>query len=147
MDTNNQKIVWSLDQGMWDVPDKTNCDDDETASTLSDSDNSMASSSESLSSCVSFAPQVVTAVYLRPFTDKDEKEALYYSDHDYRQFRVDFRRNLYTKEPAVRFFPPVVSHVHFLPAIENKDDVYYSSADLKQFLEEFILSLDEKHSL
>lgn len=147
MDFHNQKIVWSfVDQEMWDVPDKTNCDDDETASTLSDADNSMGSSSDPLPSCVTFAPEVVTAVYLRPFTERDEKEALYYGDEDYRQFRMDFRRSLYTKQPVVRFSSPVVSHVHVLPAVENKDYVYYSSADLKQFLEEFILSLDEKLS-
>lgn len=142
-DRSDPKIVWdSCDQDLWDVPDKLNCDDDETASTLTESSEESFSSSEPLSPCVRFAQPVVTAVYLRPATDRREKGDLYYNENDYRQFRLDFRQSLYRKEPTVTFND--TPQVHTLPVVDNKDEIYYSPAELKKFLEDFILSLDDK---
>ncbi|CAB9527826.1 expressed unknown protein [Seminavis robusta] len=139
-----EKIVWGYDDDMLEVPDKAECDD-ETASTLSECE-SFTSSSGSLTSCVTFATPLVTATYLRPVTDKREKEVLYYQDADYRQFRMEYRQSLMRRRPSVTFSSNVVSQIHKLPAVENKDEVYYSSAELKRFLEEFIISLDQKQS-
>lgn len=132
-DSNEPKIVWGCDQDLWDVPDKTECSyDDETASTLSDSDNSFSSSSDSLSPCVSFASPLVTDVFIRPYTDRREKDDLYYNESDYRQFRMDYRQSLCRKRPSVTFSSCIVSHVRVLPVVENKHEVYYSSGELKQ---------------
>lgn len=126
----DEKILWGYDEDMLEVPDKAACDD-ETASTLSDCD-SFTSSSESLGSCVTFAAPLVTATYFRPVTGKDEKEELYYRECDYRQFRLDFRRNLINRRPSVTFSSTLVSQIRYLPAVENKNEIYYSSEELKQ---------------
>lgn len=132
------KIVWGGDAGsdldsLSRVPEKSLCDDDETASTLSDCDASFSSSSEGLDSCVSFAPCLVTEVHLRPCTERSERQHLYYNEADFRRFRMEYRQSLYRrKQPSVTFSSSVVSHVHCLPAVENKHEVYYSSSELKQ---------------
>jgi hypothetical protein len=135
LDKNDPKIVWGCDGDfLWDLSTsegKSLDSDDETASTLSDSDNSF-SSAESLGSCVTFATPLVTNVFIRPKTDRHEKQMLYYSDSDYRQFRMDFRNSLRRRTPSVRFAAGLVTEVHELPLVENKQDVYYSSTELKQ---------------
>jgi hypothetical protein len=135
MQGSNNKIVWGKDycQDLWDLPPKSKCDDDETASTLSDSDDASISSHSSLSSgcSVSFAAPLVTEVHLRPYTARNERQELFYTEADFRQFRMDFRRSLCEqKRPTVRFSDVIVSHT--LPAVENKEDVYYSATELKQ---------------
>jgi hypothetical protein len=126
------KIFCEYDEDMLDVPDKAACDD-ETASTLSDCD-SFSSSSESLGACVTFAAPLVTGTYFRPVTGKQEKEALYYRECDYRQFRLDFRRSLISRRTSVTFSATLVSHIHHLPAVDNKNEIYYSSEELKQYV-------------
>ena len=127
-------VVWGCDlDNMWRLPEKTQCDDDETASTLSDCDASFSSSSESLGgSCVTFASCLVTEVHLRPCTERSERQHLYYNEMDFRRFRMEYRQSLYRKRPSVTFSSSVVSHIHALPAVDNKQDVYYSSSELKQ---------------
>ena len=132
------KIVWGCDacsdlDTLSRLPEKSLCDDDETASTLSDCDESFSSSSEGLDSCVSFAPCLVTEVHLRPCTERSERQNLYYNEIDFRRFRMEYRQSLYRKrQPTVTFSSSVVSHVHCLPAVDNKHEVYYSSSELKQ---------------
>jgi len=142
-----KKIVWDK----WQVtPGKAECDDDETTlSTVSSDDDSDDSLSSDSSHSVSFAAPLVTEVFLRPYTHPKEREELYYREADFRRFRMDYRREIQCPRmrPSVTFSSSVVSQVHALPEVENKDEVYYSSAELKQFLEDFILSLDAKQSL
>lgn len=128
------KIVWECDlDSLSRLPEKSLCDDGETASTLSECDASFSSSSEGLDSCVSFAPCLVTEVYLRPCTERNERQQLYYNEIDFRRFRMEYRQSLYRRrQPSVTFSPSVVSHVHELPAVDNKHEVYYSSTELKQ---------------
>jgi hypothetical protein len=126
------KIFCEYDEDMLEVPDKAACDD-ETASTLSDCD-SFTSSTESLGACVTFASPLVTATYFRPVTGKQEKEDLYYRECDYRQFRLDFRRSLISRRTSVTFSATLVSHIHHLPSVENKNEIYYSSEELKQYV-------------
>lgn len=141
LNDDEHKIVWGCE---WDLsPSKCLDSDDETASTLSESDDS--SSAESLAPCVTFATPLVTDVFTRPATERQDKELLYYSDYDYRQFRIDFRNSLLRRRtPSVTFATGLVTQVHELPFVENKHEIYYSSAELKNFLEAFILSLDQK---
>lgn len=129
LDNNDQKITWGCDRELWDFskPGKSLDNDDDTVSTLSDSE-----SSDSLSCCVSFATPLVTAVFIRPFTDRQEKEELFYNEHDYRKFRMEFRNSLRRRRSTVRFASNIVSHVQTLPVVENKHEVYYSSSELKQ---------------
>jgi hypothetical protein len=128
--TKEDKILWGYDEDVLEVPDKTACDD-ETASTLSDCD-SFTSSSESLGSFVTFAAPLVTATYFRPVTGKKEKDALYYRECDYREFRMDFRRSLINRRPSVTFSDTLVSQIQYLPPVDNKNEIYYSSEELKQ---------------
>lgn len=138
-------VEWGSDlETMWRLPEKAHCDDDETASTLSDCDDSFSSSSESLQASVTFAAPLVTEVYLRPCTPRNERHYLYYNETDFRRFRMEYRESLRRKRSTVTFSSCVVSHE--LPAVDNKEEVYYSSTELKQFLEDFILSLDDKHA-
>ena len=135
LDNNDKRIIWGCDRDLWDVSKqgKEFESDDETASTLSDSENSFSSSSDSFTSSVTFATPVVTDVFIRPFTDRTEKADLYYTENDYRQFRMDYRISLIRrKSRMVTFATPTVSHVHTLPAVENKHDIYYSPSELKE---------------
>jgi len=132
--TSEDKIEWGcdpLDRRTWLLPDKERCDDDETASTVSDCDHSFSSYSEALG-CVSFATPLVTKVHLRPCTPMAERQNLYYSEVDFRRFRMDYRQSLLRprRTSTVTFSAHVVTHS--LPTVDNKDDVFYSSSELKQ---------------
>jgi len=112
-------------------------DDDDTASTVSITDDSSCSSSDdSLSSTgfsrVTFAEPLVTEVYLRPTTTLHEKHVLYYSDYDYREFRRDY---FYRKrESLVQFDDKVVTDIWEIPTPEEKDALYYSESDLQGYV-------------
>ena len=105
-------------------------DDDETASTVSCSE-SFSSSSGS----VTFAKPLVTDVFIRPATSRDEKARLFYCDRDYREFRKEYY--MYGKrEPrdaVVSFSDTIVTDVHEFAQVEDKSILYYSEADLKRY--------------
>lgn len=123
----SQKEVdeWDCDQDAWDVPVESKLDDD-TASTVSFSDDS------SISPCVSFAKPLVTAVHLRPYTTRSEKMDLFYREADFRQFRMEYRLSLHKRVSTVQFADNLVTQVHTIPVVENTHEVYYSAAELKQ---------------
>lgn len=61
-------------------------DDDDTIST-----SSILSDEETIYRRVSFADQIVTAVWTRPFTSKEEVPNLFYTSEDTSRFRQEFR--------------------------------------------------------
>lgn len=105
-------------------------DDDETASTVSCSE-SFSSSSGS----VTFAEPLVTDVFIRPATPREEKARLFYGDRDYREFRKEYY--MYGKrEPrdaVVSFADTIVTDVHEYAQVEDKSILYYSETDLKRY--------------
>jgi hypothetical protein len=95
--------------------------DDDTASTVSSSeDASVASSCDSCS--VRFAEQLVTQVYERPATTSAEKHVLFYSDLDYRQFRRDYYQFRRHRASTVKFADELVSGVYEYADEGRKDD-------------------------
>jgi hypothetical protein len=106
-------------------------DDDETASTVSCSE-SFSSSSGS----VTFAEPLVTDVFIRPSTPREEKARLFYCDRDYREFRKEYY--MYGKrEPrdaVVSFSDKIVTDVHEYAQVEDKSILYYSESDLKRYV-------------
>jgi hypothetical protein len=116
-------------------------DDDETASMIS-SDGSLSSST---GPSVTFADQLVSNVYSRPKTLREEKRALFYCDADYRFFRKDFllNGNRESRESVVKFKEEIVSDVHVYQCEVDSSSLYYSESDLKRFLDEFVASLNE----
>lgn len=131
------------DRDTWDVPPaksklEDDEDDDATASTASFSEDD-----DTLTPCVTFAAPLVTQVHLRPFTTASEKSVLFYHASDFKEFRREYRLSLLRKRiRCVQFVDQV--QVHTIPAVDNVDDIYYSAAELKQFLEQFIYSLDDQ---
>eukprot|EP00527_Entomoneis_sp_CCMP2396_P000741 CAMPEP_0198154576 /NCGR_PEP_ID=MMETSP1443-20131203/68664_1 /TAXON_ID=186043 /ORGANISM="Entomoneis sp., Strain CCMP2396" /LENGTH=203 /DNA_ID=CAMNT_0043821257 /DNA_START=1142 /DNA_END=1753 /DNA_ORIENTATION=- len=67
------------------VPDFTG-DDDDTLSTAS-----MSSDEETIDRRVSFCKDVVTDVWTRPFTEKEDLSYLFYSPEDTARFRQEYR--------------------------------------------------------
>ncbi|KAL7566412.1 hypothetical protein ACA910_000895 [Epithemia clementina (nom. ined.)] len=69
-----------------DVPGLTAAEDDDTLST-----SSLSSDEETFERRVSFCEDVVTEIWLRPFTEKDDIPNLYYSSEDTARFRQEYR--------------------------------------------------------
>jgi hypothetical protein len=105
-------------------------DDDETASTVSCSE-----SCSSGSSSVTFAEPLVSDVFFRPATSREEKHLLYYCDRDFREFRKEYQ-SCGKREPrdsVVSFSETIVTGVHLYPPVEDKSALYYSESDLKRY--------------
>jgi hypothetical protein len=140
----------------------SSCDDDDT-------ENDSFSSACSSSLCtVSFAVQVVTEVHYRPKTLPEEKETLYYTDVEYRQFKRDYYYRSTSsschsssssgsssslsqsrRESVVKFSPQLVSSVWTYSdtaTLDNKEAMFYSESDLQRFLDEFVASLNQASS-
>jgi hypothetical protein len=97
-------------------------EDDDTATTLS-------SSSSEDEKMVTFCDPLVTAVYTRPMTTKEDKYYLHYSQHDYVDFKVEYmtgrqrnRRVSFARETQVHQVQPVAG---------EKKALYYSEAELQ----------------
>ena len=76
---------------------KDDNDDDDTASTVDmyeDEFQVAASSSTSSKRSVRFETELVTAVYTRPRTTKDDKYYLHYDEYDYMDFKLEYRDEL-----------------------------------------------------
>jgi len=118
-------------------------DDDDTASTASASDSSFSLMSGTGCNNVSFCEPLVTEVHYRPKTSRQDKSTLFYTDHEYREFRREY--SLYGKYGrdgvVVSFTDNVVTAVHTYPKPKQPSDLYYSESDLKRFLNEFVESL------
>jgi hypothetical protein len=98
-------------------------EDDDTATTLS-------SSSSEDEKMVTFCDPLVTAVYTRPVTTKEDKYYLHYSHHDYVDFKVEYmtgrqrnRRVSFARETQVHQVQPVDA---------EKKALYYSEAELQE---------------
>lgn len=104
--------------------------DDDTASTVSCSDSDASSSG-----AVTFANPLVTDVFLRPVTTREDKARLYYCDRDYREFRREYHLcgKREPRDSVVCFCETVVSEVFEYAAIEEKELLYYSESDLKRY--------------
>jgi hypothetical protein len=89
---------------------------------------------------VTFARPLVTEIYERPATTAAEKKVLFYTDTEYRDFRLDYLRN--KRDTVVQFADVVVTDVHEYPCAASADELYYSEKDLQRFLDEFIQSLN-----
>ena len=107
-------------------------DDIDTVSTTecSEDDNSF---SESSAGCDSHAPTVrfavppVTEIYERPFTTREERRELFYTNSEYREFR----RDAFYSQCTVRFHEDVVTQVLEIPPPEDPSVLYYSESDLQ----------------
>lgn len=158
-------------------------DDDETASTVDmDEDEFPVSPCPSPTRqeqlqrqrrSVQFETELVTAVYTRPRTTKEDKYYLHYDEYDYMDFKLEYRDDLlqsngrrtsrnnnsrnnrhslyYRKSPRkVSFKRDVVDSVH--PVMDRsqrksiQNDLFYSEQEMRTFLDEFVVSL-QKQSL
>jgi len=155
-----------------------NDDDDETASTVDmDEDEFQVSGSSSRRSgsqqgrrrTVHFDRDLVTAVYTRPRTTKEDKYYLHYDEYDYMDFRLEYRDALlqqkqsgdsiadnqqrrgayYRRSPRkVSFKRDVVDSVH--PVMDRdqrkeiKSDLFYTEEEMRSFLDEFVASLQKQ---
>lgn len=106
------------------------CDDD-TATTLS-------SSSSEDERMVTFCDPLVTAVYTRPITTKEDKYYLHYNEHDYVDFKVEYM----TGRERNRKVSFAREHEVILHDDDHDDDdssnhhdkkaLYYSEAELQE---------------
>ena len=116
------------DQDSFEFMDLSNLKgDDETASTVSSFDDSFTSTAS-----VNFAEPLVTHVYERPLTTRQEKRVLFYSEREYRQFRYEYIYGVEPRDSVVRFSPEVVTQVHEYQGAVDKDTLYYSEKDLQR---------------
>jgi hypothetical protein len=106
--------------------------DDDTASTLSSSTSTDDESCSSFGKMVTFAEELVTAVHTRPFTSREDKYYLHYSEHDYVDFKVEYVTGR-TRTRQVSFAHQVVSQETIVPPPiqEHKQHLYYSESELQ----------------
>eukprot|EP00531_Pseudo-nitzschia_arenysensis_P002987 CAMPEP_0116152860 /NCGR_PEP_ID=MMETSP0329-20121206/20910_1 /TAXON_ID=697910 /ORGANISM="Pseudo-nitzschia arenysensis, Strain B593" /LENGTH=286 /DNA_ID=CAMNT_0003649677 /DNA_START=182 /DNA_END=1042 /DNA_ORIENTATION=- len=157
-------------------------DDDETASTVDmDEDEFPVSTSSTrrnpsqskLRRRVQFEEELVTAVYTRPRTTKEDKYYLHYDEYDYMDFKLEYRDDLlleqqrkreqsiandgklkhrvtnYKRSPRkVSFKREVVDSVH--PVMDRNQrnkiltDLFYTEEEMRTFLDEFVASLQKQ---
>lgn len=152
-------------------------DDDETASTVDmDEDEFQVSGSSSRRSgsqrTVHFEKNLVTAVFTRPRTTKEDKYYLHYDEYDYMDFKLEYRDDLlqehrqqsrngctgkrqqrrglnYRRSPRkVSFKREVVDSVH--PVMDRdqrkkiQSDLFYTEEEMRTFLDEFVESLKKQ---
>merc|ERR1712176_502184 len=115
---------------------------------------------------VHFDKNLVTAVYTRPRTTKDDKYYLYYDEYDYMDFKLEYRDDLlqeqqqstgirqprslnYRRSPRkVSFKRDVVDSVH--PVMDRdqrneiQSDLFYTEDEMRSFLDEFVESLQNQ---
>lgn len=157
-------------------------DDDETASTVDMYEDeysvSLSTKKNPLQSRpgrrVQFEDELVTAVYTRPRTTKDDKYYLHYDEYDYIDFKLEYRDDLlieqqrkhgqssksnptkpiqratnYRRSPRkVSFKRDVVDSVH--PVMDRNQrnkilsDLFYTEEEMRTFLDEFVASLQKQ---
>lgn len=114
--------------------------DDDTVSTVTSSSFDESDSSFSTVTGVSFAEPLVTQVWLRPYTTKQEKRVLFYNERDFMEFKRDY---YYGRNRLVSFADSVVSNVWTIPPVADSSKAFYSENELQQFLDEFVESLEK----
>lgn len=152
-------------------------DDDETASTVDMDEDEFPVSALSSSRnagrqsqrTVQFQRELVTAVYTRPRTTKEDKYYLHYDEYDYMDFKLEYRDDLlheqrqkrdgigsqrrrsssYRRSPRkVSFKREVVDSVH--PVMDRdqrkqiQNDLFYTEEEMRTFLDEFVASLQNQ---
>jgi len=146
-------------------------EDDETASTVDmDEDefpvSALSSKRNTSQRTVHFDKNLVTAVYTRPRTTKDDKYYLYYDEYDYMDFKMEYRDDLlqqqqqstgngqprslnYRRSPRkVSFKREVVDSVH--PVMDRaqrmkiQSKLFYTEEEMRTFLDEFVESLQKQ---
>lgn len=151
-------------------------DDDETASTvdLYEDEYSVSLSTKKnplqlrRERRVQFEDELVTAVYTRPRTTKDDKYYLHYDEYDYIDFKLEYRDDLlieqqrkrgqsitssratnYRRSPRkVSFKREVVDSIH--PVMDRNQrnkilsDLFYTEEEMRTFLDEFVASLQKQ---
>jgi hypothetical protein len=120
---------------------------------------------------VRFEDEIVTSVYTRPTTTKEDKYYLHYDEYDYMDFKLDYRdeilqmngrrtsrtssnsnsNHLYYRKSGSRkvsFKRDVVDSIH--PVLDLKSrhaihsDLFYSQNEMRNFLDEFVTSLQQQ---
>lgn len=123
--------------------------DFETASTLSStsaseseteelnaSDHSRCYDDTKSSRNVSFAKPLVTQVYTRPATKREDKYYLHYDEYDYVDFKLEYLTGR-GRDRKVGFARDVVTQVHDIPTTNKEEDnelyerLFYSEQDLQ----------------
>ncbi|VEU43654.1 unnamed protein product [Pseudo-nitzschia multistriata] len=155
-------------------------DDDETASTVDMDEDEFPVAASSSSNhrekkerrSVQFEEELVTAVYTRPRTTKEDKYYLHYDEYDYMDFKLEYRDQLlqqrdrernskgrisnqqqqlpcYRRSPRkVSFKREVVESVH--PVMDRSQrkkiqkDLFYTEEEMRTFLDEFVVSLQKQ---
>jgi len=107
-------------------------DDDDTASTVSNTTVSTLYDYQISSTSVTFAEPLVTHVFERPRTNREEKRVLHYADYEYRQFRRDYIEGVRHRDPVVKFKENLVTNVHVYPQLEENEALFYSESDLQR---------------
>ena len=157
-------------------------DDDETASTVDMYEDEFPVSTSStrrnrpqskLQRRVQFEDELVTAVYTRPRTTKEDKYYLHYDEYDYMDFKLEYRDDLlleqqrkreqsnnsggkpklrvtnYKRSPRkVSFKREVVDSVHLVMDRNQRNkiltDLFYTEEEMRTFLDEFVASLQKQ---
>jgi hypothetical protein len=118
-------------------------DDASTISTVTASSVSEGSFFEEDERRVSWAPTIVSEIRYRPYTSKAEKYHLFYDEFDYVDFKIDFAtgRQRCTRRVSFSTLPEIRT---FTPPLDVKHKLYYSERELQQFLDDFVLSLNQR---
>mmetsp|Transcript_7831 Transcript_7831/g.19454 ORF Transcript_7831/g.19454 Transcript_7831/m.19454 type:complete len:288 (+) Transcript_7831:110-973(+) len=149
-------------------------DDDETASTVDMDEDEFPVAVSSTNRrplekgrTVKFEEDLVTAVYTRPRTSKDDKYYLHYDEYDYMDFKLEYRDELlqqrqkekerscksqlpcFRRSPRkVSFKREVVESVHpVMDRSQRKEiqkDLFYTEEEMRSFLDEFVVSLQKQ---
>jgi len=122
---------------------------------------------------VHFPEQLVTHIFTRPFTTQEDKYYLHYDEHDFMDFKLQYRADIlgangnrrqsrrsslgsseqppmyYRKSGSQRvsFKREVVASIHpvmDLPARKKiQQDLFYTEQEMRQFLDDFVISLQQ----
>lgn len=93
---------------------------------------------------VTFSEQLVTAVYTRPRTTKNEKYFLHYTEHDYVDFKVEFMTGRSRNRKVSFSVEDEIHSISHFPSKKERQLLYYSEQELQHFLDEFVQSLNER---
>jgi len=123
---------------------------------------------------VHFPEQLVTHIYTRPLTTREDKYYLHYDEHDYMDFKLQYRADIlgvaaanggrrrssssssnntpimyYRKSGSKRvsFKRDVIDSIHPVMDLPSRKkiqhDLFYTEHEMRQFLDEFVVSLQQ----
>ena len=151
--------------------DMMDCDDEYPISPCS-SFRKVHSPSPLLRRNVHFPEQLVTHIYTRPFTTPEDKYYLHYDEHDFMDFKLQYRADMMeasgqssrrrrsslgSSEPPlyyrksgsqrVSFQRDVVTSIHPVMDLSARKkihhELFYTEQEMRQFLDDFVLSLQQ----